>query len=52
MFRTILQQFTQLFTTRHQTNLEQYINAHRPTCNADVEQLERQYTRYVARGLA
>lgn len=51
MFDTILRQFTQLFKPNHQTNLERYISAHRPTCAADVERLERQYAKYVTGGL-
>lgn len=47
MFNTILQQFIQLFKTSHQTNLDRYISAHRPTCVADVERLEREYAKYV-----
>ena len=45
MFNAILRQFTQLFTTNYQSNLEQYISARRPTSVAEVEHLERQYAK-------
>jgi hypothetical protein len=45
MFNTILRQFTQLFTPNYQSRLEQYISAHRPTSVAEVEHLERQYSK-------
>lgn len=51
MFNIILQQLIQLFTPDHQTNLDRYISAHRPTCAADVERLEREYAKYVTGGL-
>jgi hypothetical protein len=51
MFDTILRQFTQLFTPNYQSRLEQYISAHRPTSVAEVEHLERQYSKSQRGGL-
>ena len=51
MFNTILQQFTKLFTPNYQSRLEQYISAHRPTSVAEVEYLERQYSKMNRGGL-
>ncbi len=51
MFDTILRQFTQLFTPNYQSRLEQYISAHRPTSVAEVEHLERQYSKSQHGGL-
>jgi hypothetical protein len=51
MFNAILRQFTQLFSPNYQSNLEQYISAHRPTSVAEVEYLERQYSRMNCGGL-
>ena len=51
MFTAILAWFTQLFAHTHQTQLDQYIQNRRPTSVADVEYLERQYSKLVRRGL-
>jgi hypothetical protein len=51
MFDAILRQFTQLFTPNYQSQLEQYISAHRPTSVAEVEHLERQYSKSQHGGL-
>jgi hypothetical protein len=51
MFDTILRQFIQLFSPNYQSNLEQYISAHRPTSVAEVEYLERQYSKMNRGGL-
>jgi hypothetical protein len=51
MFNAILRQFTQLFSPNYQSNLEQYISAHRPTSVAEVEYLERQYSKMNRGGL-
>jgi hypothetical protein len=51
MFNAILQQFTQLFSPNYQSRLEQYISAHRPTSVAEVEHLERQYSKSQHGGL-
>lgn len=51
MFDAIIRQFTQLFTPNHQSQLEQYIARHRPTCVAEVEHLERQYAKSQRGGL-
>lgn len=51
MFNTIIKWFTQLFSQNQQTQLEQYIQHRRPTSVADVEYLERQYSKLTRRGL-
>lgn len=51
MFDTIIRQFIQLFSPNYQSQLEQYISAHRPTSVAEVEHLERQYAKSQHGGL-
>jgi hypothetical protein len=51
MFTNIIAWFTRLFAHTHQTQLDQYIQNRRPTSVADVEYLERQYSKLVRRGL-
>jgi hypothetical protein len=51
MFNTILQQFTKLFTPNYQSQLDQYIQNRRPTSVAEVEYLERQYSKINRGGL-
>jgi hypothetical protein len=45
MFTTILAWFTRLFAQNYQTRLDQYIESRRPTSVAEVEYLERQYSK-------
>jgi hypothetical protein len=40
-----------LFEERYQSSLENYISKHNPTSVAEVEHLERQYSKYQSRGL-
>jgi hypothetical protein len=51
MFTAILAWFTQLSTQNYQTRLDQYIESHRPTSVAEVEHLERQYSKMNRGGL-
>jgi hypothetical protein len=51
MFTAILAWFTQLSTQNYQTQLDQFIESHRPTSVAEVEYLERQYSKMNRRGL-
>jgi hypothetical protein len=51
MFTAILAWFTQLSTQNYQTRLDQYIESHRPTSVAEVEYLERQYSKMNRGGL-
>jgi hypothetical protein len=51
MFTAILAWFTQLFAQNYQTQLDQYIESHRPTSVAEVEYLERQYSKMNRGGL-
>jgi hypothetical protein len=40
-----------LFEERYQSCLEIYISKHNPTSVAEVEHLEREYSKYQSRGL-
>lgn len=40
-----------LFEVRYQNCLENYISSRNPTSVAEVEHLERQYSKYQSRGL-
>lgn len=51
MFTSILAWFTQLFAQNYQSRLDQYIESHRPTSVAEVEHLERQYSKSQHGGL-
>lgn len=51
MFTTIIAWFTQLFAQNYQTRLDSYIESHRPTSVAEVEYLERQYSKMNRGGL-
>lgn len=51
MFTTIIAWFTQLFAQNYQTRLDSYIESHRPTSVAEVEYLERQYSKSNRGGL-
>ena len=51
MFTAILARFTQLFAQNYQTQLDQYIESRRPTSVAEVEYLERQYSKLNRGGL-
>jgi hypothetical protein len=51
MFTAILAWFTQLSTQNYQSRLDQYIESRRPTSVAEVEHLERQYSKMNRRGL-
>lgn len=51
MFTTIIAWFTQLSKSTYQTQLEQYISSHAPTSVAEVEYLERQYSKMNRGGL-
>ena len=43
--------FVDLFKNQYQSNLENYILKHNPTSVAEVEHLEREYSKYQSRGL-
>ena len=51
----LLQQFTKLFSTKEQSQLEQFINSKNPSNAADVEYWTREFetinTQYWGRGL-
>ncbi len=51
MFTTIIAWFTQLFAQDYQSQLERYIASHAPTSVAEVEYLERQYSKLNRGGL-
>jgi len=51
MFTAILAWFTQLFAQNYQSQLDQYIQNRRPTSIAEVEYLERQYSKMNRGGL-
>lgn len=51
MFTNIIEWFTQLFAPNYQSQLENYIEARRPTSVAEVEYLERQYSKMNRGGL-
>ena len=51
MFTNIIAWFTQLFAQNYQTQLDQYIVSRRPTSVAEVEYLERQYSKINRGGL-
>jgi hypothetical protein len=51
MFTAILAWFTQLSTKNYQSRLDQYIESRRPTSVAEVEHLERQYSKMNRGGL-
>ena len=51
MLITILKWFTQLFSHNYQTRLDSYIESRRPTSVAEVEYLERQYSKINCGGL-
>jgi hypothetical protein len=51
MFTAILAWFTQLFAQNYQTQLDHYIESRRPTSVAEVEYLERQYSKLNRGGL-
>ncbi len=40
-----------LFEQQYQSSLENYISKHNPTSVAEVEHLERQFSKYQSRGL-
>lgn len=40
-----------LFEAHYQSSLETYISKHNPTSVAEVEHLEREYSKYQSRGL-
>lgn len=50
MIITILQWFTQLFKSQYQTQLDQYISNKHPVNVADVEHLEREFSRAQSKG--
>jgi len=51
MFTNIIAWFTKLFAQNYQTQLDQYIESRRPTSVAEVEYLERQYSKINRGGL-
>lgn len=51
MFTTIIAWFTQLSKSTYQTELERYISSHAPTSVAEVDHLERQYSKMNRGGL-
>ena len=51
MIIAILQWFTQLFKNQYQTQLDQFISNRNPVNVADVEHLEREFSRAHSRGL-
>ena len=51
MFTAILAWFTQLGTQNYQSQLDQYIESRRPASVAEVEYLERQYSKMNRGGL-
>ena len=51
MFTNIIAWFTQLFAQTYQTRLDQFIESRRPTSVAEVEYLERQYSKMNRGGL-
>jgi hypothetical protein len=51
MLITILKWFTQRFEHNYQTRLDSYIESRRPTSVAEVEYLERQYSKLNRGGL-
>jgi len=51
MFTSIMEWFTQLFAQTYQSQLDQFIGSRRPTSVADVEYLERQYSKMKHGGL-
>lgn len=51
MFTKIIAWFTQLSTQNYQSRLDQYIESRRPTSIAEVEHLERQYSKINRGGL-
>lgn len=50
MIIAILQWFTQLFKNQYQSQLDQFISSHNPVNTADVEHLEREFSRSQSRG--
>lgn len=50
MIMAILEWFTQLFGNQYQSQLDQYISSRNPVDVADVEHLEREFSRVQARG--
>jgi len=51
MLITIFKRFTRLFANNYQTRLDSYIESRRPTSVAEVEYLERQYSKINRGGL-
>lgn len=51
MFTTIITWLTKLLKSDYQSQLEQYISSHTPTSVAEVEYLERQYSKINRGGL-
>ena len=51
MIKTLTNWIFKLMENQHQSNLENYIVRHNPTSVAEVEHLEREYSKYQTRGL-
>ena len=51
MIKTLFDWILGLFENQYQSNLENYIIKHNPTSVAEVEHLEREYSKYQTRGL-
>lgn len=51
MIKTLTNWIFKLFENQYQSNLETFISRRNPTSVAEVEHLEREYSKYQTRGL-